>query len=92
MPSVPEALQRLDREISGARQQQQFLLKVIHGYGSTGVGGAVSAYVYSTSQGSVASASPLTGISSGDVLLLVGILATLGLVAVLTLRLSRLQS
>ncbi len=41
MPSVPEALQRLDREISGARQQQQFLLKVIHGYGSTGVGGDI---------------------------------------------------
>jgi hypothetical protein len=59
---------------------------------STGIGGAASAYVYSTSQGSVASASPLTGISSGDVLLLVGILTTLGLVAVLTLRLSRLQS
>jgi hypothetical protein len=59
---------------------------------STATGGAASAYVYSTSQGSLASASPLTGISSGDVLLLVGILATLGLVAVLTLRLSRLQS
>jgi hypothetical protein len=59
---------------------------------STGVGGTASAYVYSTSQGSLASASPLTGISSGDLLLLVGILATLGLVAVLTLRLSRLQS
>jgi hypothetical protein len=59
---------------------------------STGVGGAASAYVNSTSQGSLASASPLTGISSGDLLLLVGILATLGLVAVLTLRLSRLQS
>jgi hypothetical protein len=60
---------------------------------STGVGsGTANAYVYATSQGSVASASPLAGISSGDVLLLVGILATLGLVAVLTLRLSRLQS
>jgi hypothetical protein len=54
--------------------------------------GAASAYVYPTSQGSVASVSPLTGISGGDVLLLVGILTTLGLVAVLTLRLSRLQS
>jgi hypothetical protein len=51
-----------------------------------------AAYVYPTSQGSVVSPSPLTGISSGDVLLLIGILATLGLVAVLTLRLSRLQS
>ncbi|MFZ1927083.1 MAG: hypothetical protein WAU42_13185 [Solirubrobacteraceae bacterium] len=59
---------------------------------STGVGGAAGAYVYPTSQGSLASASPLTGISSGDVLLLVGILVTLGLVAALTLRLSRLQS
>ena len=60
---------------------------------STALGsGTASAYVYATSQGSVASASPLVGISSGDVLLLIGILATLGLVAVLTLRLSRLQS
>jgi hypothetical protein len=60
---------------------------------STGAaGGSASAYVYATSQGSVASASALTGISGSDVLLLVGILATLGLVAVLTLRLSRLQS
>jgi hypothetical protein len=64
----------------------------LQGGRSTGVGGAGSAYVYSTSQGSLASASPLTGMSSGDLLLLIGILATLGLVAVLTLRLSRLQS
>ena len=56
------------------------------------VGGSVSAYVYPTSQGSIPSASPLSGISSGGVLLLIGILATLALVAVLTLRLSRLQS
>lgn len=60
---------------------------------STGAGGgSASAYVYATSQGPVASASALTGISGGDVLLLVGTLATLGLVAILTLRLSRLQS
>lgn len=56
------------------------------------VGGSVSAYVYPTSQGSIPSASPLSGISSHGVLLLIGILATLALVAVLTLRLSRLQS
>ena len=56
------------------------------------VGGSVSAYVYPTSQDSIPSASPLSGISSGGVLLLIGILATLALVAVLTLRLSRLQS
>jgi hypothetical protein len=41
MPSVPEALQRLDREISLARQQQHGILKVIHGYGSRGVGGDI---------------------------------------------------
>jgi hypothetical protein len=56
------------------------------------LGGSASAYVYPTSQGSIPSASLLSGISSGGVLLLVGMLATLGLVAVLTLRLSRLQS
>ncbi|HEX4115601.1 MAG TPA: hypothetical protein VHY18_06980 [Solirubrobacteraceae bacterium] len=60
---------------------------------STDVGsGAASAYVYATSQGSITSASPLADTSSGDLLLLVGILAALGLVAALTLRLSRLQS
>jgi hypothetical protein len=63
-----------------------------HGQSTAPGGGNASAYVYATSQGSVASASPLAGISSGDVLLLIGLLATLGLVAVLTLRLSRLQS
>ena len=41
MPSVPEALQRLDREIAPARQEKQSLLKVIHGYGSTGAGGDI---------------------------------------------------
>jgi len=41
MPSVPEALQRLDREISLARQQQLGILKVVHGYGSRGVGGDI---------------------------------------------------
>ena len=41
MPSVREALQRLDREIALARQQKCTLLKVIHGYGSTGAGGDI---------------------------------------------------
>lgn len=40
-PTVHEALQRLDREIARARQQNQTLLKLIHGYGSTGVGGDI---------------------------------------------------
>lgn len=41
MPSVHEALQRLEREIGLARQQKHSLLKVIHGYGSTGAGGDI---------------------------------------------------
>ena len=41
MPSVHEALQRLDREVALARQQKHSLVKVIHGYGSTGAGGDI---------------------------------------------------
>jgi hypothetical protein len=41
MPSVQEALNRLDREIALARQQKHSLLKVIHGYGSSGAGGDI---------------------------------------------------
>jgi hypothetical protein len=41
MPAVHEALQRLEREIALARQQKHSLLKVIHGYGSTGAGGDI---------------------------------------------------
>jgi hypothetical protein len=41
MPSVQEALQRLDREIAVARQGNVAVLKVIHGYGSTGAGGDI---------------------------------------------------
>ena len=41
MPTVQEALNRLDREIAGARQQKNSLLKIIHGYGSTGAGGDI---------------------------------------------------
>lgn len=41
MPPVHEALQRLDRELALARQQKLKLLKIIHGYGSTGVGGDI---------------------------------------------------
>ncbi len=41
MPSVHEALRRLDREIALARQEKHSLLKVIHGYGSTGAGGDI---------------------------------------------------
>jgi hypothetical protein len=41
MPSVQEALQRLEREIAVARQGKLTLLKVVHGYGSSGVGGDI---------------------------------------------------
>jgi hypothetical protein len=41
MPSVQEALQRLEREIALARKQKHSLLKVVHGYGSTGAGGDI---------------------------------------------------
>jgi hypothetical protein len=41
MPQVHEALQRLDRELALARQDKAKLLKLVHGYGSTGQGGDI---------------------------------------------------
>ncbi len=41
MPSVQEALQRLEREMAVARQGKVALLKIIHGYGSSGAGGDI---------------------------------------------------
>jgi len=41
MPLVREALSRLDQEISKARRQKIPILKVVHGYGSSGVGGEI---------------------------------------------------
>ncbi|HEY1657043.1 MAG TPA: hypothetical protein VGG14_01745 [Candidatus Sulfotelmatobacter sp.] len=41
MPLVQEALQRLERELALARQENVSLLKFIHGYGSTGTGGDI---------------------------------------------------
>jgi hypothetical protein len=41
MPQVHEALQRLDRELALARQGKISLLKIIHGYGSSGAGGDI---------------------------------------------------
>ncbi len=40
-PTVEQALQRLEREIVVAGQQNLRLLKLIHGYGSSGVGGDI---------------------------------------------------
>jgi hypothetical protein len=41
MPPVHEALQRLHHELTLARQQKAQVIKVVHGYGSTGVGGDI---------------------------------------------------
>jgi hypothetical protein len=41
MPEVQEALRRLDRELALAREEKAKLLKLVHGYGSTGAGGDI---------------------------------------------------
>jgi len=41
MPSVAEALQRVERAIALGRQERHSLLKLVHGYGSTGAGGDI---------------------------------------------------
>jgi hypothetical protein len=40
-PSVQEVLQMLEREIGAARREKQPLVKIVHGYGSTGKGGDI---------------------------------------------------
>lgn len=41
MPLVHQAMQQLDRELALARQEGRTVLKLIHGYGSSGVGGDI---------------------------------------------------
>jgi hypothetical protein len=41
MPLVHEALQRLERELALACRAKATLLKLVHGYGSTGAGGDI---------------------------------------------------
>jgi len=41
MPQVEEARLRMQRELHVARQQGYVAVKLIHGYGSSGVGGAL---------------------------------------------------
>jgi hypothetical protein len=41
MPLVQEALSRLEQELAWARRDQCALLKIIHGYGSSGTGGDI---------------------------------------------------
>jgi hypothetical protein len=51
MPPVHQALQRLDRELTVARQQKLTLIKLIHGYGSKGTGGDIRIAVQAHLQG-----------------------------------------
>jgi hypothetical protein len=41
MPLVRDALAKLERELALARQQRSPVIKLIHGYGSSGVGGDI---------------------------------------------------
>jgi len=41
MPTVSTALQQLDRELARARQTGCGVVKLVHGYGSTGAGGEI---------------------------------------------------
>lgn len=41
MPTVEQARIRLDQALRTARQQRHPVIKIIHGYGSTGKGGAI---------------------------------------------------
>ena len=41
MPTVSEALQQLDRELGRARQAGCGVVKLVHGYGSSGAGGEI---------------------------------------------------
>jgi len=41
MPTVSEALQHLERELARARQVGCAVVKLIHGYGSSGAGGDI---------------------------------------------------
>lgn len=39
MPSLPQAVKILERELAYAREDHIYVLKIIHGYGSSGSGG-----------------------------------------------------
>jgi hypothetical protein len=41
MPLVHQALSQLDGELASAKQQGQAVVKLVHGYGSTGAGGEI---------------------------------------------------
>jgi len=45
-PTVNQGLLRLDRALAAARQERTTLLKLIHGYGSSGAGGQLRIEVW----------------------------------------------
>jgi hypothetical protein len=65
MPSVREALQRLDREIAAAQKENRPLLKIVHGYGSKGVGGEIRIAVQKRLHG-IAEAGQIRGCIFGE--------------------------
>ena len=48
MPTVPQALARLAAELRAAQHQNIKLLKIIHGYGSSGAGGDLRIAIQAT--------------------------------------------
>jgi DNA-nicking Smr family endonuclease len=48
MPSIPQARSRLSSELTVARQSGVRVLKVVHGYGSSGIGGDLRIALQST--------------------------------------------
>src|SRR5450631_35980 len=48
MPTVPQALARLSTELRKARERNIKALKIVHGYGSSGVGGDLRIAIQST--------------------------------------------
>ena len=60
-----EALERLERAIALARQQKQAILKVIHGYGSSGAGGDIRVAVQKR-LGELADAGEIRGCIFGE--------------------------
>jgi hypothetical protein len=49
-PSLPQALSRLHQEVRAVRDANSAILKVIHGYGSSGVGGDLRIALQSEAQ------------------------------------------
>lgn len=64
-PIVADALGRLDMEIAAARMKQVKLIRVIHGWGSSGTGGAIKAAVHAHLQ-SLARSGSIRSFAIGD--------------------------